>query len=146
MYFTGLLLHGFKQIEWYNYRPVLKYQFYDFWDLSSNENFLLRLYVGMHQLFNVRTVDYYKEDFFVILHMQKEMKHEVNYELELVTTSNTTDLKKNDWPNSTQMCFTQSFFSTKNTTLLSNEIARCRGNEKYSFHFYNFCTQLWEVN
>ncbi len=124
---------------------MLKYQFYDFWDLSSNENFLIRIYVGIHQLFNVRTVDYYKEDFFVILHMQKEMKNEVNYELENSVSGNVT-AKQSNWPSSTQMCYTLSFFSTKNTTLLSNEIARCRGNEKYSFHFYNFCTQLWEIN
>lgn len=155
VYFTGLLLHGFDRIEWYNYRPVLKWSFYDFWDLGNSNSVLIKMYASALKLLNVRAVDYYRADFFVILHMQKNSKSEVNYELREINENTTSSQKRNDnnvmsssahnsARSRSDLCFNLNFFSMKNSTLVFNEISRCYKNEKYSFHFYNFCTQLWK--
>lgn len=153
VYFTGLLLHGFNQIEWYNYRPVLKWSFYDFWDLGNSNSVLLKLYANVLRLFNVKAVDYYKADFFVILHVQKSTNKEINYEFIIDSKStqkrsSTQEVTNLDKPGHSpkDLCFNLKFFSMKNSTRLFNEISRCYKNEKYSFHFYNFCIQLWKVS
>ncbi len=144
VYYTGLLLYGFEQIEWYNYKPVLKWSFYDFWDLGLNNNALIKLYASVLKILNVRASDYYKEDFFVILHMQKS-NNEVNYnfrDMNIRTDESYYNIEKVP-SKKYDLCFNLNFFSMKNSSLVFNEISRCYANEKYSFHFYNFCKQLW---
>ncbi len=144
VYYTGLLMYGFEQIEWYNYKPVLKWSFYDFWDLDPNKNGPTMLNAIVIKILNVRASDYYKVDFFVVFHTQKS-NNEVNYNFrDMNIRSNESHYNiEQISSNKYNSCFNINFFSMENSSLLFNEISRCYGNEKYSFHFYNFCKQLW---
>ena len=144
VYYTGLLLYGFEQIEWYNYKPVLKWSFYDFWDLDPNKKGPTMLNAIAIKILNVRASDYYKEDFFVVFHTQKS-NNEVNYNFRDMNIRSNESHYNIEQISSKKYnsCFNLNFFSMENSSLLFNEISRCYGNEKYSFHFYNFCKQLW---
>ena len=144
VYYTGLLMYGFEQIEWYNYKPVLKWSFYDFWDLDPNKKGPTMLNAIAIKILNVRASDYYKEDFFVVFHTQKS-NNEVNYNFRDMNIRSNESHYNIEQISSKKYnsCFNLNFFSMENSSLLFNEISRCYGNEKYSFHFYNFCKQLW---
>lgn len=77
VYVSGLLLYGFQRIEWFNYKNYLPVSVYNFWDFETYTN---KIYSSVLSWFNYYTVDFYKSDFFVILHHQDDNK-EVNYDI-----------------------------------------------------------------
>lgn len=77
VYFTGLLLYGLEQVKWFNYKNIIKWSYYDFWDLG-NTFLIYEIYASFLKLFNINAIDFYQSDYFVILHMQQNNK-EINY-------------------------------------------------------------------
>ena len=82
VYFTGILLHGLSDVKMYTYKPLLKWSYYDYWDLINNHDLFLNIYKKAIKILNIMVVDYYKKDFFVIIHMVRDMTKEVNYEFQ----------------------------------------------------------------
>ena len=142
VYMTGLLLHGMKQIDWFDYNPMFKWSFYDFWDLGNTGGVFEGLYANWLRLMRVKVADYYKSNLLVVLHVQKN-NNEVNYEL-------TNEINQRVYrTNKINMCFLNNLdlLVINDANLLQTELAnKCNNTEKISFHFYEFCSQLWQVN
>ena len=139
VYVTGLLLFGFDQIEWYNYNQLIKWSFYDYWDIG-NSHFLYEIYARFLKVFDIHSSDYYKTHFFVVIHVQMDNK-EMSYEVSVKKNTDQTLQKSNfcsDLINS-------KYLEAKNSQLYLNQVTNCFGEDKskYNIHFYNFCARLW---
>ncbi len=91
VYFTGILLYGFQRIEWFDYKSLLPVSYYTFWEFSSYSN---RLFASLLAMLNFNTVDFYRKDFFVILHIQetnKEVNYDISYEERLNSNKTAVD-------------------------------------------------------
>ena len=141
VYMTGLLLHGMKQIDWFDYNPVFKWSFYDFWDMGNTGGVFEGLYANWLRLMRVKVADYYKSNLLVVLHVQKN-NNEVNYEL------TNEKIQRFYRKNKINLCFLNNLdlLVINDSNLFHNELAKCNNTEKISFAFYEFCSQLWQVN
>ncbi len=163
VYFTGILLYGFDQIKWYDFKQEsLKWSYYDFWDLGNTLN-IYELYASFLKLFNINAIDFYKMDYFVILHVQENKQVNYNqlngsdsYKLSrqfLSSIKNQTNNINNNSlilnsDNDYNKCsylnnkFKSLLASFNNDNLTKDD---CEGLEKkfFEFHFYKFCLNLW---
>ena len=110
VYFTGILLYGFQRIEWFDYNLLMPVSYYTFWEFS---NYFNRFYSFLLSMLNFNTVDFYRKDFFVILHIQ-ETKKEVNYDMSYEERLN-----------------------------LNKTAVDCDSKCEDDFKFYRFCVQLF---
>lgn len=160
VYVTGFLLYGFKEIKWYNYQNVLKWSYYDFWDLSNTLG-IYEVYFNFLKLFDINASDYYKLNYFVILHLKNDDK-EINYDqfndntffLSLVNETSKSLIRINNY-------FKYNTLNNKNISCATYKIKQIRallpnGNNEniisncynykinfYNIHFYNFCRNLF---
>jgi hypothetical protein len=158
VYFTGLLLYGFDAIKWYDFKQEhLKWSYYDFWDLGNTLN-IYELYASFLKLFNINVSDFYKSDYFVILHEQKEKPinyNQVNgsssYLLGKKLLSAFGSVKNNSDPSGLVIqkgkC---SYLNSKLKSLLASfninltgQDCQGLGKKFFDFHFYKFCLKLW---
>ena len=163
VYFTGILLYGFDQIKWYDFKQEsLKWSYYDFWDLGNTLN-IYELYASFLKLFNINAIDFYKMDYFVILHVQENKQVNYNqlngsdsYKLSRQFLSSIKNQTKNHNNNSlilnTNNNYNKcSYLNNKFKSLLASfnndNLTKddCEGLEKkfFEFHFYKFCLNLW---
>ncbi len=146
VYFTGLLLYGFeKEVKWFEFESnSIKWSYYDFWDLD-NKLTIYEVYSYVLRLFNIHPIDYYINNHFVILHLQKN-NQEVNYNtFNLFKEINRTKLLDDAKeliarPNQTNL-----------TCILENnsKISSCLHFDDinvnlFYYHFYNFCLNFWK--
>ena len=137
VYFTGLLLYGFEdEVKWFDYKTEsLKWSVYDFWDLGNSLS-AYELYAYLLSIFSIQPIDYYLDNHFVILHLQKDNK-EVNYDVFSNMLGRTLD-------------DTTKTQSRENATCLFNVSDCLESNNNtanlFYFHFYKFCLKFFQKN
>ena len=125
VHFTGILLHGFSDVNLYTYEPLLKYTVYDLtnvYNLFKNDKYRLNLIIE----------DYYKKYFFLVIHTHLDLSQEIiNYEFQKYNNT----LRES-------MCNNINFL-IQNTTRFIEQISLCFTNELYGHIFYKIFSRLW---
>ena len=155
VFITGILLSGYDQVKWIDYKNSIKWAYYNFWDLEKKYG-IYELYIAIKKLLNIFNIaDYYRNNHFIVLHIETS-KTEINYEnfndntfnnilLKAINSSLTLNdsygVRKIIERNLT--CF--KFDNIKKSISFTNEFLNCFSTTKnfYNYHFNKFCHKLW---